>query len=432
MRAGQPITPQEFDELSDEELERLVPKRYREFFPARTAAPTASSTCTTARPTASTAAACWTSDPARAVVIRPPARALQRRAIEIDHAPASVAGGSWGVQRTEAALSSIPMTAPATPAPASTGNLVRRFGLLAAVAVLLAVLLLPAQAGLPRSGQVMLGILAFAVIVWMTEALDYAVSAVVIAALMVFLLAFVPDAAKPAAGAMGTGAALTLALSGFLQQRRDAGGSGPVHRRGHDGHGPGPAHRAARAHAHEAPAGQHRGRRHGGGLPAGVHRPERDGPGRLPDADHDRVHPRLRRRAAQPLRGAAGDHGGADGQHLEHRHQDRRGAEHGGDRFLEKQLGAGITWTDWFVAGAPYSALLTIALYFIMTRMLKPEVQEIAGGTAAIREQLAALGPMSGAQWKLLVLVLALLAFWSTEGVLHGFDTTSTTVAAIA
>ena len=30
------------------------------------------------------------------------------------------------------------------------------------------------------------------------------------------------------------------------------------------------------------------------------------------------------------------------------------------------------------------------------------------------------------------MLVLALLAFWSTEGVLHRFDTTSTTVAAIA
>ena len=34
----------------------------------------------------------------------------------------------------------------------------------------------------------MLAILGFAVIVWMTEALDYAVSAVVIAALMAFLL----------------------------------------------------------------------------------------------------------------------------------------------------------------------------------------------------------------------------------------------------
>ena len=35
LRVGQPITPQEFDELSDAQLERLVPKAYREYFPGK-------------------------------------------------------------------------------------------------------------------------------------------------------------------------------------------------------------------------------------------------------------------------------------------------------------------------------------------------------------------------------------------------------------
>ncbi|MDP3604632.1 MAG: hypothetical protein Q8R59_02665 [Polaromonas sp.] len=35
LRVGQPITPEEFDELSDAQLERLVPKAYREFFPGK-------------------------------------------------------------------------------------------------------------------------------------------------------------------------------------------------------------------------------------------------------------------------------------------------------------------------------------------------------------------------------------------------------------
>ena len=35
LRVGQPITPEEFDELDDAELERLVPKAYREFFPGK-------------------------------------------------------------------------------------------------------------------------------------------------------------------------------------------------------------------------------------------------------------------------------------------------------------------------------------------------------------------------------------------------------------
>jgi hypothetical protein len=35
LRVGQAITPEEFDELSDEQLARLVPKAYREYFPGK-------------------------------------------------------------------------------------------------------------------------------------------------------------------------------------------------------------------------------------------------------------------------------------------------------------------------------------------------------------------------------------------------------------
>jgi hypothetical protein len=35
LRVGQAITPDQFDELSDEQLARLVPRAYREFFPGK-------------------------------------------------------------------------------------------------------------------------------------------------------------------------------------------------------------------------------------------------------------------------------------------------------------------------------------------------------------------------------------------------------------
>lgn len=35
LRPGRPITPEEFDALSDDELVRLVPRAYREFFPGK-------------------------------------------------------------------------------------------------------------------------------------------------------------------------------------------------------------------------------------------------------------------------------------------------------------------------------------------------------------------------------------------------------------
>jgi anion transporter len=100
--------------------------------------------------------------------------------------------------------------------------------------------------------------------------------------------------------------------------------------------------------------------------------------------------------------------------------------------FIEKQLQTTITWSEWFIAGAPFSALLSVAVYFIMTRMMKPELAEIAGGQATIRQQLDALGRTTMREWKLLGIVVVLLGFWASEKVLHDFDTSSTTIAAIA
>jgi anion transporter len=57
---------------------------------------------------------------------------------------------------------------------------------------------------------------------------------------------------------------------------------------------------------------------------------------------------------------------------------------------------------------------------------------EIAGGRATIRAQLDAIGPTTPKEWKLLATVLTLLGFWATEKQLHDFDTSSTTIAAIA
>jgi hypothetical protein len=35
LRAGSAITPEEFEELSDAQLERLVPKIYRDYYPGK-------------------------------------------------------------------------------------------------------------------------------------------------------------------------------------------------------------------------------------------------------------------------------------------------------------------------------------------------------------------------------------------------------------
>ncbi|MGV3570333.1 MAG: SLC13 family permease [Ramlibacter sp.] len=317
-------------------------------------------------------------------------------------------------------------------APAVPEGYGKRLGLLFALAALVGILLLPRATGLPVAGQAMLAILAFAVIVWMTEALDYAVSAVVIGALMIFLLAYTPDVARPAGPAMGTVAALNLALSGFSSSAvalvaaacfiAAAMTATALDRR------------IALVVLSKVDARTNHiviGAMVVGFLlsfivPSTTARVACLMPIMIGFILAFKVDRRSRFAgllvitAAQTasvwnvgIKTAAAQNMVAVG-------------------FVEKQFGTSITWTEWFIAGAPFSALLTVALYFIMTRMMKPEMKEIAGGQATIREQLAALGPMTARQWKLLTLVLALLALWSTEKVLHDFDTSSTTIAAIA
>src|ERR1700752_5208443 len=88
------------------------------------------------------------------------------------------------------------------------------WGLVLGALVLLAILFLPTPAGLSIAGQRMLAVFGFAVIVWMTDALDYAVSAVVIAALMAFFLGISPSVTDPEV-LIGTVQGLTTAMSGF-------------------------------------------------------------------------------------------------------------------------------------------------------------------------------------------------------------------------
>jgi len=100
--------------------------------------------------------------------------------------------------------------------------------------------------------------------------------------------------------------------------------------------------------------------------------------------------------------------------------------------FIQKTLGHDITWLSWLIAAAPFSILMSIGLYLIMMWMMPPEAEEVPGGQAAVKKSLTELGPMTGKEARLLAISLVLLCFWATEGVLHKFDSSTTTVVAVA
>ena len=308
---------------------------------------------------------------------------------------------------------------------------VKQWGIWLAIAALLGTVLIPQPEGLPVAGQYMLGVLLFAVILWVTEAVDYAVSAVMIAALMAFLLGLAPSVARPDA-LLGTGAALTLALGGFANTALALVAaalflSAAMTVTGLD-------KRIALWILSKVGAGTRRvvvgailvGIVLSFFVPSTTARvaclvPIIMGIILAFGVDRrSRFAGLLMITTAQAasiwnvgVKTAAAQNMVATG-------------------FIEKMLKGTVTWLDWLIAAAPWSIAMSVVLYFVMVRMMPPETDEVQGGREAIRKALAELGPMTAAEKKLLAISLALLALWATEKVLHPFDTASTTVAAIA
>ena len=81
-----------------------------------------------------------------------------------------------------------------------------------AFCALVLILFLPLQ-GLSPAGQAMLGILALAVILWVTEAMAYPISALLIALLMTLFLGLIPNI--DTGSAIGTSKAILQAMKGF-------------------------------------------------------------------------------------------------------------------------------------------------------------------------------------------------------------------------
>lgn len=307
----------------------------------------------------------------------------------------------------------------------------KRFGLILGALILLCIVLMPTPEGLPIAGHRMLAILVFSVIVWMTDTISYPASAAVIMALMAFLLGTSPNIADPKT-VMGTTKALTMALDGFSNTALALVGgalfiAAAMMQTGLD-------KRIALVVLSKIGAKTNRvligvilvgfilsffvpstTARVSCMVPIvmgiilafGVELKSKfAGMMMIAVAQADSIwNVGIKTAAAQNMIALG---------------------------FIEKQLGIYISWLDWFVAAAPFAILMSVALYYVLLKLMPPETDEIAGGKEAVARALFELGPMKNNEKKLMVLSLILLILWATEKVLHPFDTSSTTIAAIA
>lgn len=104
---------------------------------------------------------------------------------------------------TALANTTAPLTSPNNAIPTNNRTMVQNMGLILAFIVLGGILLLPTPETLSTGGHRMIGVLSFAIILWMTSAVSYPVSATMITALTALLLGFSPNPEAPAK-AMGT------------------------------------------------------------------------------------------------------------------------------------------------------------------------------------------------------------------------------------
>lgn len=309
--------------------------------------------------------------------------------------------------------------------------IVTNWGLLLAIAVLIGILNMPTPEGLSVAGHRMIAILGFAVIVWMTESIDYAVSAIVIAVLMAFLLGLAPSVANPKV-LLGTSGALALAFSGFANTALVLVAAALFLAAAMTATGLDKRialtilSRVGTKTNHVVIGTIIVGSVIALMVPSTTARVACLVPITLGIIAAFGVNKRsafasmLMITTVQTasiwnvgIKTAAAQNMVAIG-------------------FIEKAFGRTVTWLEWLIAAGPFAALMCIALYFVMMRMMPPEVTEVPGGREGIRKSLAELGDMKGSEIKLLILSLTLIGFWATEGVLHKFDTSTTTITAVA
>ncbi|TDN63589.1 DASS family sodium-coupled anion symporter [Paraburkholderia sp. BL10I2N1] len=311
----------------------------------------------------------------------------------------------------------------AQPAPVKHGPPV---GLIAGVIALVVVLFLPLPDTLPPAGQRMLAILAFAVVVWLTEAVSYEASAIIITSLIAFLVGTAPTIKDPGV-LYGTSAAISMALAGFSNSALAlvAGALfisaamtvtgldkrialftlsliGTTTRRILIGSiavtivlslvVPSATARSACVVPIMMGVIAAFGVDRRSNIAAGI---------MIVVAQATSIwNVGIQTAAAQNLLTVG---------------------------FMDKMMGARVTWLDWLIAGAPWAIVMSAVLLFIVLKMLPPETDSLAGGKEAVARALVELGPMTGPQKRLLAVSIGLLLFWATEGKLHPFDTTSVT-----
>jgi anion transporter len=88
---------------------------------------------------------------------------------------------------------------------------------------------------------------------------------------------------------------------------------------------------------------------------------------------------------------------------------------------IQQTSGLTIGWSRWFIAYAPIDLLTMLVLWFVTLRLFPPEVKHLGDNKKAnfAAEKLKELGPMTFADYRVVLLLLVAMLLWATD-FLHG------------
>ncbi|MEC5320670.1 DASS family sodium-coupled anion symporter [Brenneria populi subsp. brevivirga] len=306
-------------------------------------------------------------------------------------------------------------------------------GLYIAIIAGIIITLLPLGDGIPTAGQNMIAILVFAIIVWISEAIDYTSSAIVISALIIFMVGFAPNIDHPEAIA-GTTKALRMTLSGFSNAALALVAAAMF------------IAAAMTVTGLDKRIALFTMARIGASsrsiligaivvtvvlslvVPSATARTACVVPIMMGVIAAFKVDQHSRLAASMMIVVAQATSIWNVGI------QTSAAQNLLSIGFINKTFGAehSISWLDWLLAGAPWSIAMSVVLFFLVRKMMPPETEAVEGGVEAIKQSLIDLGPTTAKEKRLIAISILLLLFWATGGKLHNIDTTSVTLAGLA
>lgn len=89
-----------------------------------------------------------------------------------------------------------------------------------------------------------------------------------------------------------------------------------------------------------------------------------------------------------------------------------------------------ITYLDWMIYLFPFTIVFCIGLYFLVIRMFKFEYKELPGGRAYLNQCIEYLGPMTKSEKKISIIMIVTILLWCTDK-FHHIDSSTISIFSV-